>query len=92
MAGKKKDEFDLLKKFSCTTCLAVMQSLEEESQFLPEIRRTTKAGVKEISECLSFAEENLFVKKCGENCYKLSDKGREALKRFRGVSHLICEP
>jgi predicted transcriptional regulator len=92
MVNAKKDEFDLLRKFSCSTCLAVMESIEEESQFLHEITRAAKAGRKEVSECLRFAEENLLVEKRGENCYSLSNKGKEALKRFKDVSPLICEP
>jgi len=91
MAGEKKDEFELLKKFSCNTCLAVMESVEKE-RLVPEITRTTKAEKKEVSECLRFAEENLLVEKCGKECYVLSEKGKEALKRFKDVSSLICEP
>jgi predicted transcriptional regulator len=70
----------------------VMESLEQESKLLPEITRTTKAGRKEISECLRFAEENRLVEKCGKNCYALNDRGKEALKRFKDISPLICEP
>jgi predicted transcriptional regulator len=92
MAGEKKDDFGLLKKFSCSTCLAVMESLGEESRLLHEIAASTKVKRKEVSNCLKFAEENLLVEKCGADCYALSSKGKEALKRFKEISPLICEP
>jgi len=91
MGGTKKDEFELLKKFSCSTCLAVMESIEEEQHALPEITKTTKVGKNEVVECLRFAEENMLVEKQDRN-YALSEKGKEALKRFKDVSTLICEP
>lgn len=92
MGGLKKDEFGLLKKFACTTCLAVMESLEEKSQGVFEITRTTKTGKKEVTECLKFAEDNMLVMREEGRSYALSDKGKEALRRFRDVSVLICEP
>jgi len=92
MGGEKKDEFELLKKFSCSTCLAVMESIEDKAQGTPEITRATRIGKKKVSECLRFAEENLLIEKQGEKSYALSEKGKEALKRFKEVSPLICEP
>jgi len=92
MGGRKEDEFGLLKRFACSTCLAVMESLEEKPQVIFEITRVTKAGKKEVAECLRFAEENMLVRRKGEGHYTLSYKGKEALKRFRDVSGLICEP
>ena len=92
MGGDKKDEFHLLKRFSCSTCLAVMELIEQEPHAATEITKATKVDSKEVAECLRFAEENLFIKRKGANVYSLSQKGKEALRRFKEVSPLICEP
>ncbi|MEM3690520.1 MAG: hypothetical protein QXZ40_02215 [Candidatus Micrarchaeia archaeon] len=80
-----------MKKFACSTCLAVMESIEEQPQVLPEITKITKINKKEVLECLRFAEENMLVSKQREG-YVLNEKGKEALRRFRDISPLVCEP
>lgn len=90
MSGER-EEFELLKKFACSTCLAVMESIEDQPRVLPEITKITKIDKKEVIDCLKFAEENMLVSRY-RNGYVVSEKGREALRRFKDVSPLICEP
>jgi predicted transcriptional regulator len=88
---EEKEEFGLLKKFACSTCLAVMESINDQPQVLPEITKITKINKKEVAECLRFAEENMLLTKHPKG-YVLNEKGKEALRRFKEVSPLICEP